>query len=102
MPACLFHQHTGLLCPGCGATRSALALGDGRIIEAVQNNLLFVSGVVFGSLWILLAAMREKFSKVLFLQPFRIRLWFLWVILALLVCFGILRNLPGFEMLRPR
>ncbi|MFT6864347.1 MAG: hypothetical protein ACJAVK_002912 [Akkermansiaceae bacterium] len=102
MPACLFHQHTELLCPGCGSTRAAVALSEGRIIEAVRNNLLFVSGFVFGGLWILLAAIREKFPKVRFLQFFRIRLSFLWVILGLLLSFGILRNFPGFEIVRPR
>jgi hypothetical protein len=102
MPACLFHQHTEFLCPGCGSTRAAVALSEGRIIEAVRNNLLFVSGFVFGGLWILLAAIREKFPKVRFLQFFRIRLSFLWVILGLLLSFGILRNFPGFEIVRPR
>jgi hypothetical protein len=41
-PACPIHQYLGLLCPGCGATRSLAALLRGRVMEAIHLNALFV------------------------------------------------------------
>jgi hypothetical protein len=32
---CVFHEATGLPCPGCGLTRSCLALFEGRLTDAV-------------------------------------------------------------------
>jgi hypothetical protein len=42
---CLFKNLTGLPCPGCGGTRMALALLDGRPAEAfILNPLLAAAG----------------------------------------------------------
>ena len=42
-PPCPFHQLTGLLCPGCGATRALAALLHGHLHEAWHWNALFVT-----------------------------------------------------------
>lgn len=101
LPGCLFYQKTGLLCPGCGTTRSAIALADGHWAEALRDNLFFVMAVVGGGIWVVLAGLRERFPRSRFLRPFRFRLFFLWAALAALAGFWLLRNLPGFEGLRP-
>ena len=101
MPDCLFYEETGLFCPGCGATRSALALNEGHWLDAIQNTALFVVGLLLGSIWILLAAAGEKFPTVKVLYLFRFRLWILWGILGALVLFTLLRNIPAMEFLRP-
>lgn len=45
---CVFHSVTGMPCPTCGATRSVLALLDGRLVDALAfNPLVFVSSLVF-------------------------------------------------------
>jgi hypothetical protein len=41
-PRCLFHEATGLLCPGCGATRALAALLHGHLAEAMHWNALIV------------------------------------------------------------
>src|SRR5882724_8290263 len=41
-PRCLFHQTTGLLCPGCGSLRAMHELLHGHVIAAVHLNALFV------------------------------------------------------------
>lgn len=101
MPSCLFHEKTGLFCPGCGATRSALALSNGDWFGAMRNNVLFVSSLGFSGVWILVSAVSEKFPEVKILRVFRFRLRFLWWILATLIAFTLLRNIPAMDFLRP-
>jgi hypothetical protein len=101
LPRCFFFQKTGLLCPGCGATRAALALDRGDIIEALHANLILTAGIFLGGGWLFLAAMRQRFPQFSWLRPFRFYLAFLWGALAVVAFFWLLRNLPGFEWLRP-
>ena len=101
MPSCLFHEKTGLFCAGCGATRSALALSNGDWFGAMRNNFLFVSALGLSGVWILASAVSEKFPEVKILRVFRFRLRFLWWILATLIAFTLLRNIPAMDFLRP-
>ena len=101
MPSCLFHEKTGLFCPGCGATRSALALINGDWFGAMRNNVLFVSSLGLSGFWVVASVVREKFPEVKTLRVFRFRLWFLWWILATLIAFTLLRNIPAMDFLRP-
>src|SRR5471030_1085826 len=39
---CLFHQLTGLNCPGCGMTRALYALLHGDFLLALKDNALFI------------------------------------------------------------
>ena len=50
-PACPFYALTGLLCPGCGATRALAALLHGNILEALRFNPLFVAAFALTALW---------------------------------------------------
>ncbi|MDC0313276.1 DUF2752 domain-containing protein [bacterium] len=101
MPSCLFHEKTGLFCPGCGATRSALDLSNGDWFGAMRNNVLFVSSLGLSGVWIVVSAVSEKFPEVEILRVFRFRLRFLWWILATLIAFTLLRNIPAMDFLRP-
>ncbi|MDA7500773.1 DUF2752 domain-containing protein [Akkermansiaceae bacterium] len=101
MPSCLFHEKTGLFCPGCGATRSALDLSNGDWFGAMRNNVLFVSSLGLSGVWIVVSAVSEKFPEVEILRVFRFRLRFLWWILATLIAFTLLRNIPAIDFLRP-
>ena len=40
LPACPLHALTGLPCPSCGATRAALQLADGQVLDALAINPL--------------------------------------------------------------
>src|SRR5437660_122637 len=43
-PRCIFHQTTGLLCPGCGSLRALHQLLHGQVVAAVHFNALLVLG----------------------------------------------------------
>ena len=57
-PACPFHQWTGLLCPGCGATRALAALAQGRFAEALHCNGLAVAAFGVCAAWLAVAYVR--------------------------------------------
>lgn len=42
-PPCLIRLHTGLSCPGCGATRALHALLHGRLEDAWKLNALWTA-----------------------------------------------------------
>lgn len=97
-PVCMFHELTGLNCPGCGGTRAVYALLHGHFEAALRDNGLFV-------LLLPVAALRGvwlKGKKVLG-QPsgryFTPRI--LWGLLVVTVAFGVLRNLPWFWFMSP-
>jgi hypothetical protein len=47
-PVCVFHEFTGLACPGCGATRCVRLIFRGELLAAfLMNPMVFVGGVLF-------------------------------------------------------
>ncbi|HEY1661002.1 MAG TPA: DUF2752 domain-containing protein [Verrucomicrobiae bacterium] len=97
-PRCLFHQVTGLNCPGCGATRALYALLHGQFQTALRDNALFVVSLAGGAIWgaRFLLQKRKNPGLKLNLSPN-----FAWAYVAVLVLFGVLRNLPPFSFLSP-
>lgn len=86
-PPCLFHQITGLDCPGCGAQRALHQLLHGNFIAALRLNAMFVVSLPFAA-WFGLRWMLRPSMPV-----FRNSRW-LWFYLAAWILFGVLRNLP--------
>jgi hypothetical protein len=88
-PPCLFHELTGLDCPGCGAQRALHQLLHGNLVAAVRLNAMFVVSLPllawFGPRWILRASRGE---------PVSVNTTWLWVYLTAWLLFGVLRNLP--------
>ncbi len=50
-PPCGFRSLTGIPCLGCGATRSAKALADGEIVEALRFHPALVLGCALALAW---------------------------------------------------
>jgi hypothetical protein len=91
-PRCYFKMITGLNCPGCGGLRAAHQLLHGHLRAAFAlNPILFLIGPILA--WLALAELRRATSGRTLAQPFKHPAW-VWGLLALMVGFGILRNLP--------
>jgi hypothetical protein len=81
LPKCMFHQLTGLYCPGCGATRALSAMLHGDVKASLHNNLLLFPLL---ALIVYLIVKPQASLK----RPFMI------AVLAVILAFTVLRNIP--------
>ena len=91
-PTCLFHQMTGLLCPGCGSLRALHQLLHGHLVSAFRfNPLLVVAMAVLTGLGLI-----HKLSERSH-EPGKLLFWphWLWALGVLFLAVSIWRNLPG-------
>jgi hypothetical protein len=91
-PRCLFFRLTGLQCPGCGGLRAAHHLLHGDWAEAWRLNPLTVLLGPLAAMYGLAEWARRRTGRD-FLRV-RSRCW-LWLALAGVGIFTVLRNLPG-------
>jgi hypothetical protein len=91
-PQCLFHKITGLNCPGCGGLRAAHQLLHGHLKEAFALNPLLVL-IAPALAWFGVAQVWRTITGREVAHPFRHPAW-VWALLAAVVGFGIVRNLP--------
>ena len=89
-PLCLFHQSTGLLCPGCGSLRALHTLLHGNLEAAMRYNAVLVAGLPLAA-WLLIRWVKARMEGRQW--PPVVRPVWIWCGLAVLVIFGILRNL---------
>jgi hypothetical protein len=91
-PVCLLHATTGLLCPGCGTQRALHQLIHGNFLAAWRLNSFAVALLPVG-LWLgtreLIWLTTGKRLPGIVTRPI-----FGWALLAGLIVFGIMRNLP--------
>ena len=92
---CLFHRITGWLCPGCGMSRVMGALLRLDLPAAFSYNLLwplYGGYVLFVFLSAAIPYVRHGKAN---LSP-RPQ-WVHWVVLGVVLIYGVLRNLPGYN-----
>jgi hypothetical protein len=91
-PVCTLHEMTGLQCPACGGLRAVHQLSHGHLAAAWHLNPLLVVLLPVG-LWLglreIVWALTGRQWPGLVLRPV-----YGWLLVAALVSFGILRNLP--------
>ena len=99
-PSCVFHELTGLWCPGCGLTRGAHALLRGDVVGAVSMNV-FTPLVVAAITLTWFGWLRRAWGRPI--RPFahRIPTWTGPALFVLVIAYGVVRNLPGFGALAP-
>ena len=90
---CPFHWLTGWYCPGCGTQRALHDLLHGRVAEAFGHNAALVGTIpLLGLQWGV-----GRWRGTPLGQDNRVV--YGWAIA--LIAWGIVRNLPGMEMLAP-
>lgn len=97
IPLCPLHAMTGLWCPLCGSTRASHALLHAEPAAALQYNALFVAALpLLALLWWrwLRSPVPRPTARALPRPVF-------WAGVALVLAFGVLRNLPMGHWLAP-
>lgn len=88
VPLCPFHALTGWDCPLCGSLRAVDALVHGQFAAAAHDNVLLLAALpVLTTLW--------------WKRPKRMPRVAVVSVIVIAVTFTVLRNLPGFAVLRP-
>lgn len=91
-PTCIFHQATGLLCPGCGSLRALHQLLHGHLLTAFRfNPVLVVALPLLLSFGVLYGVRKRRREPAGIMFPSR---W-LWAMGVIFLVFSVWRNLPG-------
>ncbi|HEX3088880.1 MAG TPA: DUF2752 domain-containing protein [Ilumatobacteraceae bacterium] len=92
-PGCLFHQTTGLWCPGCGLTRGTYQLLHGHVGAALGYNLFTpLALVAIAVAWF--AWVRTSWNMPAPRLPRHTATFTSTVLPTLLIAYGVLRNIP--------
>lgn len=91
-PVCVFHQATGLLCPGCGSLRALHHLLHGHLITAFRFNPLLMITLPIIACYALACLLRRLRGEP---AAFGIQSKWLWFFLGAALAFTVGRNLPG-------
>ena len=103
-PICLFHQLTGVNCPGCGGFRAVYQLLHGHFLLALRDNALSVIVLpilmIYYCLWTFLPDLLDLIlSRMPIIVRVRCSAFLFWAVLT----FWIVRNIPiyPFVLLSP-
>lgn len=103
-PTCVFHDLTGLHCPGCGSLRAIQQLLHGNLLAALRMNVLAVTLLPVMLAYIGISAIASwRGTTIPWRRPRWVPAGWRWWIVALVIGFGVLRNVPywPFELLAP-
>lgn len=87
---CMFHEITGLYCPGCGGTRAVKALLGGHIITSFVYNPIVLYGAVM-YIWFMGSQLLERLTRGK-VKGLKYRHLYLWLALVIVVVNCLVRN----------
>ena len=90
---CIIHKLTGLYCPGCGGTRMVISLIKLDIYQAFRYNMLLTIAIPFFILHLI--------CRYIFKLKYKIPNYIWYLLIIVVIIFGILRNIPYFSFLAP-
>lgn len=88
---------TGLFCPFCGGLRAVHDLTTGDLTAALSDNVMVVLALPFVVLAVVVARLRRRQGR----KPVSPPSWAAFVSVAVIVAFGVVRNLPFGSGLAP-
>lgn len=98
---CPFYELTGYWCPGCGGLRGLHNLTDGHLLDAVHSNVLILplllGALVYWGAWLRLGWRGQSIPRLPRVLPRSA----LWVTLALLFLYTVVRNSPWGTWIAP-
>ncbi len=97
-PACFLLSTTGYYCPACGGTRATYDLLHGDVAGAFARHPVVPVLYVALGLVVVYYLLRRRFER---LPALVVPTWVWPVAGAAVLVFGVLRNLPGLEILSP-
>jgi hypothetical protein len=96
---CVFLKVTGLYCPGCGVTRMFIALLEGDFYRAFRSNevvFLLLPFFIIGFFMYIIRYIKADTRKQSKVESVSI-----YLVLVIVILFGIVRNIPQFGFLQP-
>lgn len=90
-PKCIFYSCTGYYCPGCGSQRAAHNLLHLNFKEVIQQNILFLGGVI-AFIYYIFITLSNTFFNTNYKNILTKRL-FLWLVVIIIILFTVLRNI---------
>lgn len=94
---CLFYEITGYYCPGCGITRVLFSLLKLDFYQAFRYNPLIFILIIITVIYWLVKFILKKFMNI----SIEIPNYVYYILLVIVIIFGILRNIPMFDFLSP-
>lgn len=94
---CLFHKLTNFYCPGCGITRMIFSILKFDFYQAFRFNPFVFCLLILFIFYFFISFFLNLFNK----KQIKINNKVYYVIVILLLLFGIVRNIPYFYYLRP-
>lgn len=88
---CFFSHVIGIYCPGCGGTRAAAALAEGRFLLSVWYHPLVPYMAVVGGGFMLTQALSRLGIK--YIKGWKFHNWYLYGAVILLGCNFLIKNL---------
>jgi len=92
-PVCGTYAFLGIHCPGCGSLRAIHQLTHGQVLAALHDNALLVLGLGTGLAWCVYCRVRHGTWQS---AMDRIRPSWMWWAGAMILVFGVARNLPWY------
>lgn len=90
-PVCLFKSMTGYDCPGCGGLRAAHQLLRGEVWQAFQLNPMVMVVLPLAGGWAIRSWLSSRKAGD---RRKPLALGWVWLLIAVILVFGIVRNLP--------
>lgn len=90
---CVFYKITNLYCPGCGITRCLKSILTFNFYQAFRYNALITILLPFFTLYFIYSFVLKK--------DFKIPNFIWYILLFIIILFGVFRNIPYFSYLAP-